>query len=58
MTVWDGKKVLSQKNVEVKLCQPPNTGFLCVGKQVRHTIYEVCSEVIWTWAAVSANNKL
>jgi hypothetical protein len=58
MTVWDGKRVLSQKAVEVKLCQPANTGFLHGGKKVRHTMDEVCSEVIRIWAAVSANNKL
>lgn len=58
MAVWDGKRVLSQKSVEVKLCQPANIGFLHMGKKVRHTMDEVCSEVIWTWAAVLANNKL
>lgn len=57
MAVWDGKR-LSQKAVEVKLCQPANICFLHVGTKVRHTMDEICSEVIWTWAAVSANNKL
>jgi len=50
--------VLIQKGVEVKLCQPANIGFLCVAKKVRRTMYEVCSEVICTWPAVSANNRL
>ena len=56
--MWDGKTVLIQKAVEVKLCQPANISFLHVGKKVRRTMYEVCLEVIWTWAAVSAKNKL
>jgi len=48
MTVWDGKRVLIQKAVEIKLCQSANIGFLHVGRNVRHTMYEVCLEVIWT----------